>query len=420
MNNELMTLLSYLERDRGISRATLIETIEFALQSAAKKSMGTSRDVRVSIDPRTCEITTYQTLIVSDDVKGADFVSLAKARETKPDAQIGETIEVKAHPRDFGRIAAQVAKQAILTRIRQAERDIVFEEFKDRVGDIVTGSVKGIARGDIIVDLGRAEAMMPSKERVPSEDFQVGERIRAYLLRVQNTVNGPAVVLSRACPEFIKALFCLEVAEISDGVVEVMGIARDPGYRAKIAVRALDDKVDPVGACVGLRGSRVKSIVRELGNEKIDIVRWSADIRAFTAEVFHPAKIAEMWIDEADPRLLNVVVEPDQYSLAIGRRGQNVRLASHILGYRVNVAKTIPEASFEEKLASAIRDLQAIPGVTAEQAKALTEKGFLSVEGVLALSIDEFTEATGFDPDLAEQIWNAATEAVEGEDEETP
>lgn len=417
MNNELLTVLSFLERERGINRETLIEAIEFALQSAAKKSMGTSRDVRVVIDPRTCDITTFQTLIVSDDVKGADFISLKKAREFKADAQSGDAIEIKAQPKDFGRIAAQTAKQAVLQKIRQAERDIVFEEYKDRIGDIVTGAVKAIVRGDMIIDLGRSEALIPAKERVPSEEYQVGERIRAYLLRVQNTTTGPGVILSRGAPEFVKALFCLEVAEIADGVVEVMGVARDPGFRTKIAVRTLDEKVDPVGACVGLRGSRVKNIVRELNGEKIDIVRWHEDVRNFATEALQPAHLSEIWVDEHDTRMLHVIVAPDQYSLAIGRRGQNVRLTSQLLGYRIDIKKTEVEASFEEKVAKAVESLAAIEGIGAAHAQTLVEKGFLTVEGILAVSLDEFREGTEFEPDVAETIWNAAAAAAPGEDD---
>jgi len=417
MNNELLTVLSYLERERGINRETLIEAVEFALQSAAKKSMGTSRDVRVVVDPRTCEITTFQTLIVSDDVKGADFISVKKAREIKPDAQTGDAIEIKTLPKDFGRIAAQTAKQAVLQKIRQAERDIVFEEYKDRIGDIVTGAVKIISRGDMIIDLGRAEAIIPGKERVPSEEYQVGDRIRAYLLRVQNTVSGPGVILSRAAPEFVKALFCLEVAEIADGVVEVMGVSRDPGYRTKIAVRTLDEKVDPVGACVGLRGSRVKNIVRELNGEKIDIVRWHEDVRTFATNSLAPAHLKEIWVDSEDPRMLRVIVEPEQYSLAIGRRGQNVRLTSQLLGYRVDIKKSEVEATFEEKLAKAVEDLAAIEGIGPEAAQTLVEGGFVTIEGILALNVDEFREATGFEPDVAERVWNAAALAGPGEDD---
>ncbi len=417
MNNELLSVLSYLERERGIQRETLIEAIEFALQSAAKKSMGTSRDVRVVVDPQTCKITTYQTLIVSDDVRGIDFISVKKAREIKPDAQPGDALEIKTQPKDFGRIAAQAAKQAVTQKIRQAERDIVFDEYKDRVGDIITGAVRNFMRGDYYIDLGRAEAIMPQKERVPGEDFQVGERIRAYLLRVQNQSIGPGVVLSRAAPEFVKSLFCLEVAEIADGIVEVMGVARDPGNRTKIAVRTMDEKVDPVGACVGIRGSRVKNIVRELNGEKIDIVRWHEDVRNFATEALQPARLVDIWIDEKHDRTLRVLVDPDQYSLAIGRRGQNARLTSQLTGYRIDIQKTEVEATFEEKVAQAIQSLANIEGIGEECAEKLVEKGFLTVEGILALMPDEFREAAGLEAEEAERVWNAAANAMPGEDD---
>ncbi len=415
MNNELLTVLSYLERERGINRETLIEAIEFALQSAAKKSMGTSRDVRVVVDRRTCEITTYQTLIVSDDVRGADFISLRKAREFKPDVQVGDAIEIKARPKDFGRIAAQAAKQAVTQKIRQAERDIVFEEYKDRVGDIVSGAIKAVQHGEYIVDLGRAEALIPSRERVPSEDYQVGDGIRAYVLRVQNATAGPGVVLSRAAPEFVKALFFIEVAEIADGIVEVMGVARDPGFRTKIAVRTLDEKVDPVGACVGMRGSRVKNIVRELNGEKIDIVRWHEDIRTYATNALSPAHLRELWVDEADPGTLHATVDADQYSLAIGRRGQNVRLTSQLLGCRIDIRKTEVEASFEEQVANAIEALAAIENIGVDLAQTLVENGFLTVEGIQALTLEEFVEASGLDQETAVRVWNATV--VHADDE---
>ncbi len=419
MNNELLTVLSFLERERGINRETLIEAIEFALESAAKKSMGTSRDVRVVVDPRTCAITTYQTLIVSDDVRGADFISLRKAREFKPDAQIGDAIEIKARPKDFGRIAAQAAKQAVTQKIRQAERDIVFEEYKDRVGDIVSGAIKAMQHGEYIVDLGRAEALIPSRERVPSEDYQVGDGIRAYVLRVQNAVAGPGVILSRAAPEFVKALFCLEVAEIADGIVEVMGVARDPGFRTKIAVRTLDEKVDPVGACVGMRGSRVKNIVRELNGEKIDIVRWHEDILTYATNALAPAHLRELRVDADDPRMLHAKVDAEQYSLAIGRRGQNVRLTSQLLGYRIDIRKTEAEVSFEDQVAQAIESLSMLQDIGIELAQTLVENGFLTVEGIQVLSVEEFTEASGLDPETAALVWNAAAASAD-DGAETP
>jgi N utilization substance protein A len=245
----------------------------------------------------------------------------------------------------------------------------------------------------------------------------VGERIRAYLKDVQRSSSEPGVILSRAAPEFVKALFCIEVAEIADGIVEVMGVARDAGYRTKIAVRTLDEKVDPIGACVGQRGSRVKNVVRELNGERIDIVRWFEDPRNFAAEALQPAQVSQSWVDANNPNVLQVVVEPDQYSLAIGRRGQNVRLASELIGYQIEITKTEVEASFEEQVAEAIADLAAIDSIGEEYAEALVEKGFLTVDGIMALSLDEFREAVELDMDTAEAIWNAAASfAKQGED----
>ena len=372
MNNELLTILGYLERDRGIDREVLIQAVEYALQSAARKSMGTSREARVEVDRKTCEILTYETLVVSDELKGPDYITVRKAQMIKPDAKPGDTMEVKATPKDFGRIAAQTAKQAILQKIRQAERDNVYEEYKDRVGDIVSGSVRQFMRGDLIVDLGRAEAVMPYRERVQSEEYQVGDRIRAYIVQVQNATAGPSVILSRSCNEFVKALFRLEISEIADGVVEMMGVARDPGFRTKIAVRSHEEKVDPVGACVGLRGVRVKNIVRELAGEKIDIVRWSEDTRTYASNALSPAKLAGVDFDPDDPdRTLRVMVAPDQLSLAIGKRGQNVRLTAKLLGWRVDIKKLEGEASFEEQVAKAIDHLTSLEGISREEAYVL-------------------------------------------------
>jgi N utilization substance protein A len=304
----------------------------------------------------------------------------------------------------------------ILQRIRQAERENVFEEFKDRVGDIVSGSVRLISHRDLIVDLGRAEAILPNRERIPPEDYQVGDRVRAYVLRVQNITTGPAIVLSRACPEFVKALFRLEVSEIADGIVEIMGVARDPGFRSKIAVRSHHEKVDPVGACVGLRGARVKNIVRELSGEKIDIVRWSEDIRQYVTQALSPARLSSVTIDPNDPNCLHVAVDPDQLSLAIGKHGQNVRLTAKLLGWKVDIQRTDVEVPFEEQVAKAIENLAGIPGISREEAEVLVKNGFLNGDGILAAEIPYIQEATGFDEATARRIWNAAAGIIPGED----
>lgn len=417
MNNELLSILSYLERDRGIDRETLIQAVEYALQSAARKRIGMDEEVRVEIDRKTCDIRAFANVLVTEErTRDTNTLDLKTAHETHPDAQIGDSIEIEVAARDFGRIAAQTAKQAILQKIRQAERENVYDEYKDRIGDIVSGSVRQFNRSDIIVDLGRAEAVMPSRERVPVESYQVGDRIRAYVMDVKNMPSGPGIVLSRAAPDFVKALFRLEVAEIADGIVEIKGVARDPGHRAKIAVRSHDERVDPVGACVGMRGVRVKNIVRELSGEKIDIVRWSEDIRTYATNALSPAKLVSTDIAEDDPDTLRVMVEPDQLSLAIGKKGQNVRLTAKLLGWRVDIQKVGEPASFEEQVAHAIEHLTEI-GLNAEQAKTLVQGGFLSVDGILASDISDIQDVTGYNEQEATAVYNLAAASLDDEDD---
>jgi N utilization substance protein A len=418
MNNELLTVISYLERDRGVNREVIIEAIESALQQAAKKSLGAGDELRVMIDRKTFQIRAFDKVVATDDDSGTGFISLRKAREIKPDALTGESIEVEVDPGRLGRIAAQTARQMIIQKIRQAERENVFEEYKDRIGDIVSGTVRQIIHHDLIVELGKTEAILMGKERIPTEEYQVGDRLRAYVHKVQANANGPAVSLSRACPEFVKALFRIEVSEIADGIVEVMGVARDPGFRSKIAVRSHDEKVDPVGACVGLRGNRVKNIVRELCGEKIDIVRWSDDIRQYVTQALSPAHLVDVAIATDQANTIRVTVDADQLSLAIGRHGQNVRLASKLTGWRVDIQKIEAELPFEEQVARATEHLAALEGITREQADVLVKNGFLTTDGVLAAEIPYIQEVTGFDEATARRIWEAAKAASPGEDGE--
>jgi N utilization substance protein A len=409
MNAELQAILTYMEKERGLDRETLIQAVEYAMQSAMRKGIGKHRDVRIAIDRQNYEIRAFaKQTVVSTAAKKADEIDLAAAHRLKPDAVPGDVIEVEVTPRNFGRIAAQTAKQAIIQRIRQAEKDVMYDEYKDRVGDIVSGAVRQFNRSDVLVDLGRAEAMLPSTERVPTEDYQIGDRIRAYVLDVRHDTAGPGIILSRSHPNFVRRLFELEVYEINDGVVEIKGIAREPGYRTKIAVVSHDEKVDPVGACVGMRGMRVKNIVRELSGEKIDIIRWSPETRTYVTNALSPAKLAKVWIDEDDSRVVHVIADTDQLSLAIGRRGQNVRLTAKLLGLKIDVQKDEKEVSFEEKLARAIEDLAAVDGIEREEAESLVQAGFLTVEGILAAEPDEFAEMTGMEEETARRVYEAA------------
>lgn len=410
MNNELQAILNYMEKERGLDREVLIQAVEYALQSASRTNLARNKDVRIAVDRKSYDIKAFAKKLVVEDVSHKDEeILVAEALKVDPSAELGEFIEVEVTPRNFGRIAAQTAKQAIIQRIRAAEKEVVFDEYKDRVGDIVSGSVRQFIRSDILVDLGRAEAILPSNERVPTEEYQIGDRIRAYVLDVRSESAGPSVVLSRSHPNFVRTLFELEVSEIGDGIVEIKGIAREPGYRTKIAVLSRDEKVDPVGACVGMRGMRVKNIVRELSGEKIDIIRWNDDTRTYVTNALSPAKLAQVKIDEEDPALVHVVADADQLSLAIGKRGQNVRLTAKLLGMKIDIQKDEQEADFEKQLAEAVEALAALEGIGVETAQALVAGGFLTVDGILAADVADIAETTGLDPVVAATIYEAAS-----------
>jgi N utilization substance protein A len=384
MNAELLAVVDFWEREKGIGREVLLAAIQEALETAARKAVGPARELSCSIDPKSGAIRAFAKLIVSEKVISKhDQITLEAARRIKPDAQLGEEINVEVTPADFGRIASQTARQVIGQNIRRAEKDLIFKEFVGRTGELVSGTVKRFERSDVIVDLQRYEAVMPNRERVPTEEYQVGERIRCYVKAVESGPHGPEIILSRAAPEFVLKLFKVEVAEINDGTIEIKAIAREPGYRTKIAVHSRDPKVDPVGACVGLRGQRVKNIVRELNNEKVDIIPWSTDVRAFVTKALQPAKLKDLWIDEANRRV-TVLVTSDQLSLAIGRRGQNARLTEKLTGWSVTVEEEqVNEPGFDEQVAASVQVFAAIPGITPDEATALA-KFFHSLEDFLS------------------------------------
>ncbi len=384
MNADFLAVLEFWEREKGISRDVLVAAVQDALLSAAKKAVGPARELRVEIDPKNGDIRAFAKLVVTEKVISKhDQISVFDARRLKEGANIGDEIEKEVTPAGFGRIASQYAKQALMQKIRQAEKSLIFSEFKDRVGDIVSGTVRRFERSDVILDLGKYEAMLPNRERVPTEEYQVGERIRCYVKAVEEGPHGPEIILSRADPRFIIKLFQVEVSEINDGTIEIKGIAREPGFRTKMAVYSRDSKVDPVGACVGMRGQRVKNIVRELNNEKVDVIPWSSDIRAFVTKALEPAKLKSIEVDEAKKRL-NILVAEDQLSLAIGKRGQNARLTAKLTGWEVDIdAEEIVHKGYEEKVAEAIEALAAIPGITREQADAIVNAGLNRLEDVL-------------------------------------
>jgi N utilization substance protein A len=417
MNNELLAVFEFMERERKLDRETLAELVESSLQVAGRKSIGRVRDLRVVIDRKTLEIRAFASIQVVDFVRNrAEEISVGEAQAKYPgkNYQLGDLIEIEVTPRNFGRIAAQTAKQAIIQKLRMAEKDKVFAAYKDHVGAIVTGTVRRFERSDVIVDLGDAEAIMPGKERVPSEEYQMGDRIRFLLLGLDSLAQGTQLTLSRANPDFIKKLFELEVSEIADGTVEIKGIAREAGFRTKIAVHSRDEKVDPVGACVGLRGQRVKNIVRELSGEKVDIVKWSPDVKTFVTNSLAPAKLLRIEVNEAE-NSVKVIVEADQLSLTIGKKGQNARLTAKLTGWKVDIQKDENDITFEERIKRATDQLAAVEGIGQDHAAKLVAAGFLTLEGILAAEIQDLVDVEGFDADIADQVRHAAEAAFERE-----
>jgi N utilization substance protein A len=400
MNADFLAVLEFWEREKGISRDVLVTAVQESLLQAAKKAVGPARELRCVIDQKSGDIRAFAKLIVSEKVVSKhDQISVFDARRVKSDAQVGEEIEIEVTPTGFGRIAAQYAKQALMQQVRKAEKALIFTEFKDRVGDIVSGTVRRFERSDVTLDLGKYEALLPNRERVPTEEYQVGERLRCYVKAVENGTHGPEIILSRADPNFVLKLFRLEVSEVNDGTIEIKGIAREPGFRTKIAVWTRDDKVDPVGACVGLRGQRVKNIVRELNNEKVDIIKWDTNIKTFISNALAPAKLKAFEVDESRRRV-KILVAPDQLSLAIGKRGQNARLTSKLTGWQVDIdAEETAVVGFEQQVAQAVQAIAAISGISPEQADVLVHHGFTSLEDLLQV---EESDLAGI-PQIAEQ-----------------
>jgi N utilization substance protein A len=411
MNADLVAVLEYWEKEKGISRDALISAVEDALLQAAKKAIGPARELRVSIHPQTGDIKAFARLLVSEQVVSKhDQISVFDARRLKTDAQAGDEVEVEVTPAGFGRIAAQNAKQALIQQIRKAEKSLILTEFKDRIGDIISGTVRRFDRSDVIIDLGRYEGLLPHSERAPTEEYQVGERLRCYVKDVRQSPSGPDIILSRADPQFVIKLFQLEVSEINDGTIQIKGIAREPGFRTKLAVWTRDERVDPVGACVGLRGQRVKSIVRELNNEKVDIIRWDSDIQTFVTNALAPAQLKSFDIDE-EHRRVKILVSEDQLSLAIGKRGQNARLTAKLTGWQIDIEpEVVVTKGFEEQVAEAVEALAGIPGITEEQASQLVHHGMTRLEDLLEADQEDLESI----PELADQA-TAILEAAKTE-----
>jgi N utilization substance protein A len=404
MSQEILSVLEYMEKEKGIPREDMISAIANAIRSAATKGVNAGQELRIEINPKNGALQAWSILEVVDSVGDPRTqIHIEKARQLNPEAAIGLFIEKEVDPEKLGRIAAQTARQTIMQRLRQFEKERIYDEYKDNVGDIVTGVVRRRERGDLIVDLGKAEAILPPRERVPGEDYSPGERMRCLLSEIEPTNRGPELILSRASVKFVRRLFELEVAEIQDGTVVIEAIAREPGYRTKIAVSSKDPKVDPVGACVGARGARVKSIVRELGGEKIDIVKYSEDPLELLHEAIKPAIPLNIKVDEENKRVFFEVSE-DNLSIAIGRRGQNARLTSRLLGWKLDIAKEqVSEVGFDERLSEAIKGWEGVEGISDELASFLVQHGLVSPEAFEGVGAKDLV-GLGFSEADAEQI----------------
>ncbi|MCG0275034.1 MAG: transcription termination factor NusA [Thermosediminibacteraceae bacterium] len=337
MNIEFIEALDQIEKEKGISKEILLEAIEAALVSAYKKNYGTAQNVKINIDRATGEVKVFSQKTVKEDVKDPLLeISLVEAKKINPLAKLGDIISIEVTPQKFGRIAAQTAKQVVMQRIKEAERNIIYEEFAGRETDLVTGTVQRFDKKNVIIDLGKTEAILPPNEQIPNETYTQGERIKVYILEVKKTTKGPVITVSRSHPGLVKRLFELEVPEIYEGIVEIKGIAREAGSRTKIAVYSKDENVDPVGACVGPKGARVQAVVEELKGEKIDIIKWSKNIAEYISNALSPAKVLSVDVDEEN-KIARVLVPEHQLSLAIGKEGQNARLAAKLTGWKIDI-----------------------------------------------------------------------------------
>jgi len=402
---DIKRVVEQVSRDRGIDREVLIKALEEALKSAAKKKFGSKIDIEVQYNSESGEIEVFQFKDVVEVISEPDLqISLVEGRKLDPECEIGDSIGTKMDTTTFGRIAAQSAKQVIIQKMKDAEKDAVYSSFIDRKGEIINGIVQRIDRGDIIVNLGHTEGILPVREQVPRETYRRGDRVRAYILNVLHETRGPQIVLSRTHPNFLINLFKTEVPEISEGIVKVMGASREPGSRAKIAVSSSDADIDPVGACVGMKGSRVQNVVQELRGEKIDIIPWHVDTAKFVCNALAPAEISRVIIDEEN-RSMEVIVPDEFLSVAIGKRGQNVRLASKLSGWHLDV---MSESRYSETMEVGYESLVRLPGVGVSLADALYEKGFYSVEELSKASVEDLTQIRGIGNETASKLIEAA------------
>jgi len=416
MTTDIVALIEFYEKEKAIDRERVVEALEYAFCSAYRKMVPGAESIerlKADIDEKKGDTRIFATLeIVADDdyVDKFNEVPLSVGQKKKAEAVVGDFVDFDVTPKNFGRIAVQTAKQTMMQRLRQAEKEKIYDEFKDRAGDIVSGSVRRFEKSDVMVDLGKFEARMPSKERVVTEEYNVGDRIRCYVVSVDNEGRGPEIILSRSHPNFVRRLFESEVAEISDRTVELRAVAREAGYRTKVAVWSHDEKVDPVGACVGLRGARVKNIVRELNNEKVDIIRWNDDIQEFINDALKPAQIRSFDVNKED-KVVHVTVDEEDLSKAIGRRGQNARLTSKLVGYDVQVRKDESQhEQFEARVEDAALTLGESLGLSPNLADKLFRAGGVTVEMVTQMPAEYIAGALDIGVDAAQAILATAQE----------
>jgi len=402
---DIKRVIEQVSRDKGINREVLIKALEEALESAARKKFGTKVDIEVQYNEVTGEIEVFQFKDVAEEITEPDIqISLEEGRKLDSECEVGDSLGTKMDTSTFGRIAAQSAKQVIIQKMKDAERDAVFSSFIGRKGEIINGIVQRFDRNDIIVNLGQTEGILPTREQIPKESYRRGDRIRAYIMDVLHETRGPQIILSRTHPDFLICLFKTEVPEISEGIVTIMGAVREPGIRAKFAVTSNDSDIDPVGACVGMKGSRVQNVVQELRGEKIDIISWHIDSAKFVCNALAPAEISRVIIDEEN--LSMEVIVPDEFlSIAIGKRGQNVRLASKLTKWHLDV---ISETRYSKAMQDAYKSLVSLPGVGISMADALYEKGFFSAEELSNSSVKDLIQIRGIAEEKAMQLIETA------------
>lgn len=409
---DLSKVIDLVGKDKGIDKAVIVDAVKQAMLVAARKKYGTYREIEAQYNEETGEVELYEFKEVVEREKFIDEeveIPLDEALKLDPGAQLDDSIGIKLESNDLGRIAAQTAKQIILQKVRDAEREIIFSEFEERKGEVASGIARRVEKGAIVVDLGRTEAHIPPREQIPGEIFKPGDRIQGYLSEVRQTTRGPQIIMSRADERYLVKLFEMEVPEIYDDIVEIMSAAREPGQRAKIAVRSKDNSVDPVGACVGMKGSRVQNIVQELRGEKIDIVLWDEDVTRFACNALAPAEIAKVYLDEENKEM-EIVVPDSQLSLAIGKKGQNVRLAAKLTGWKLDI---ISSTAVQSRTAESIFNLMLIPGMNETMAQNILQSGFGSFQSLAKAKVEEVMTIPGYeDPDKAQKLISDAAALI--------